>query len=98
VAINVVAVLKAKPGFEDKVGAAGKTLVEASRKDPGCIRYDLYQAKGAPGTFVMQESWESQELLDAHMKAPHLGAAFATLGDAFAEGPQIYLLDAFDVS
>ncbi len=46
----------------------------------------------------MQESWESQELLDAHMKAPHLGAAFANLGDAFAEGPQIYVLDDFDVA
>ncbi len=45
-ALNVVAVLKVKPGFEDAFGAAGKTLVEASRKDPGCLRYDLFTGEG----------------------------------------------------
>ncbi len=96
--INVVAVLKAKAGKESAVGDALKNALPPSRKDAGCIRYDLFVAQGAPGTFVMLETWASQEDLNAHMSSPHLGAAFASVGDAFDGAPQIFLLDPVDVA
>jgi quinol monooxygenase YgiN len=95
--LHVVAVIKAKAGQEEAIGDALRSIVAPSRLDAGCIRYDLFQAQGAPGTFVNLETWASQEDLSAHMKSPHLGAAFASTGDALDGRPQIYLLSPVDV-
>jgi quinol monooxygenase YgiN len=90
--INVVAVLKVKEGKADAVREAFSALVDQSRKDAGCLRYDLFEVQDEPGTFVNIESWASQAELDAHMQAPHLGAAFAGVGDAFDGAPQLLFL------
>ncbi len=96
--LHVVAVIKAKEGKEGVVGEALGSLIGPSRKDKGCLRYDLYTAQGAPGTFITMETWESEADLNEHMKAPHLGAAFAGAGDGLDGAPQIYLLDPVDVA
>jgi quinol monooxygenase YgiN len=96
--INVVAILKAKEGRESDVGAALQKSLPPSRAEAGNVRYDLFVAQGAPGTFVMIEKWASKEALDTHFTAPHLGEAFASVGDAFDGSPQIFLLDAVDVA
>ncbi len=96
--INVVAVLKAKEGREADVVAAFEPVLEASRKDKGCIRYDLFSAEGAPGTLVMLETWESQEDLNEHMKSPALAAGFGSVGDAFDGAPQLYMLKPVNVA
>jgi quinol monooxygenase YgiN len=96
--INVVAILKAKEGREGDVSTALQNALPPSRKDAGNLRYDLFVAQGAPGTFVMIEKWASKEDLDAHFTSPHLGAAFASVGDAFDGAPQIFMLDAIDVA
>lgn len=96
--LHVVAVLKAKEGKADVLREAFGTIMEPSRQDAGCVRYDLYEAQGAPGTLINLETWASQDDLNNHMKSPHLGAAFASVGDAFDGPPQIYLLNPVDVA
>ncbi|HEX4018386.1 MAG TPA: putative quinol monooxygenase [Frankiaceae bacterium] len=96
--LQVVAVIKAKEGSEDIVRQAMTSLMAPSRLDKGCIRYDLYEAQGAPGTFVNLEVWASQEDINAHLSQPHLGAAFANAGDALDGAPQIYMLTPVDVA
>jgi quinol monooxygenase YgiN len=96
--LHVVAVIKAKEGKEATVREAMGTLIGPSRKDKGCIRYDLFEAQGAPGTLINLETWASIEDMNEHMKAPHLGAAFAGAGDALDGAPQIYLLNPLDVA
>jgi quinol monooxygenase YgiN len=96
--INVVAVLKAKEGREADVTAAFTPVLEASRKHKGCVRYDLFSAEGAPSTFIMLETWESQEDIDEHMKSPELSEGFASVGDAFDGAPQLYFLKPVNVA
>ena len=56
-------------------------LVEPTRKEPGCIQYDLHQDNENPEVFVFYENWESRELWQAHMNSVHLKAyANATEG------------------
>ncbi len=83
--LNVVATIPAKPGFEKEVGAALQKLAAASREETGCIAYQVYESAAAPGVFVTIEKWESQEHLDAHMKAPNLTAAMSTVGEHLGE-------------
>ncbi|EKE40733.1 hypothetical protein ENUP19_0324G0008 [Entamoeba nuttalli] len=47
------------------------TMVNASRKDPGCISYSFVNEVTNTTHYIMIEEWESQEKLDAHMKTTH---------------------------
>ena len=90
--IDVVALLKAKPGSEDVVGSTLAGLAVSSRTDGGCISYDVFASEVEPGTFVTIEQWESQADLDAHMASPHLSEALAEAGQHLAGPPAIHTL------
>ncbi len=64
-------------------------LVAQSRKESGCVSYDLYQQEEAPHIFQTVESWKTKADADAHMTTPHLGAAVAAAGALFAAPPEI---------
>ncbi len=90
--LDVIALLTAKSGSEDAVGAVLRDLVVATREEEGCLSYDLFESAATPGTFVTMERWRSQDDLDAHMQTEHVGVAFAAAGDHLAEAPAIHPL------
>ena len=90
--VDVVAVITAKPGAESIVEEGLKALVGPSRRDHGCVAYDLFASDSVPGTFVTIEKWESQEDIDAHMASTHLADAIATAGDHIEGFPVIHTL------
>lgn len=55
-------------------------LVPITRAEDGCITYDLQQDNENPAHFMFFENWESRELWQKHMNAPHL-AAYMTATD-----------------
>ena len=46
-------------------------LVEETRKEEGCIAYQLCQDVKDETTFAFIEEWQSREALDNHMKSKH---------------------------
>ncbi|RFA12733.1 antibiotic biosynthesis monooxygenase [Subtercola boreus] len=87
--LNVVAILKAKPGSEQIVGDALRGLVEPTRAEEGCLSYELFVSAASPTTFITIEKWRSQNDLDGHMKTPHIAEALGTAGEHLAEAPDI---------
>jgi quinol monooxygenase YgiN len=75
--IILTATVKAKPGQEGAVKEALMEMVEPTRKEKGCLAYNLHQSKSDKAQFIFYEQWASQAALDAHMKSPHMKA----LGD-----------------
>ncbi|MCL4206539.1 MAG: antibiotic biosynthesis monooxygenase [Pirellulaceae bacterium] len=73
-AVILTAMVKAKPGQEDAVKEALMSMVEPTRKEPGCLCYNLHQSKTDPTQFMFYEQWASQEALDAHGQTPHMKA------------------------
>lgn len=49
-----------------------KRFFEATRKTDGCIAYDVAEDLFDPGLIRFSELWPSNELLIAHLQAPHL--------------------------
>jgi len=49
-----------------------QTLVRETRKEEGCLQYDLIEDKDNKGTFFMVELWESEEHLNRHNGQDHL--------------------------
>ena len=89
--LTVVAQFKAKPGKESQVRQELLSLVAPSRRDAGCLNYDLHQALDNPALFLFHENWTSKALLDQHLQKPDLQAVLARLGQLVAEPPQITL-------
>ena len=87
--LTVIAQIKAKPGKESQVRQELLSLVTPSRKDAGCVNYDLHQALDNPALFMFHENWVSKAHLDGHLQKPDLQAVLAKLGQLVAEPPQI---------
>jgi len=48
-----------------------REFAEASRKDPGVIRFEILQQDGHPNHFTIYEVWQSRRAFEAHLAAPH---------------------------
>lgn len=57
-----------------KAGKALARLAEATRLEPGCIRYEAAQDVGEPGRFHLSELWEDLGALTRHFDTPHMAA------------------------
>ena len=78
--LNVVAIVETSADKVEELKAVCLGLIEPTRKENGCISYDLYQDITNPGKFTFIEHWKSKEHLDVHLKTPHLVAAGASFG------------------
>lgn len=72
--LTIVARIEAKPNSVEQVKSELIKLIEPTRKEKGCIQYDLHQDNQQPEIFLFFENWESRELWQDHMKSQHLHA------------------------
>lgn len=70
-ALTLVAFLRAKEGQQLLLEAELRALVGPSRKEEGCLQYDLHRGADHPGTFLFHEVWESREHHAAHTRTQH---------------------------
>jgi len=83
--LTIVANIHAKADQIDLVKAELLKLVPITRAEEGCINYDLHQDNENPAHFTFYENWESRDLWQTHMSAPHLAAYMAATDGAVAE-------------
>jgi quinol monooxygenase YgiN len=84
--LTVFAEMYAKPGKEDELRQALTGLIEPTRREAGCVQYDLHVDKDDPRHYFFYENWTSKEKLDAHLASPHL-KAFAAKADQLLAQP-----------
>lgn len=84
--VTVMALLRAKPGKEEAAKQGLLALIDATRKEAGCINYDLHQSVDTPGLFMFYENWKSRTDLDEHVKTPHM-QDFMRKGRELLSGP-----------
>ena len=83
--LTVVAEIVAKPGKEEEVRMHLLGFVEPTRKEEGCVQYDLHVSNDEPGRFIFYENWTSEEALDKHSASAHIQAFRAISGDLLAQ-------------
>lgn len=70
--IVIVAKVKVKEAFKDEILNELKELHKSTHAlDIGVLQYDLHQDLEDSNSFTFIETWENQELLDAHMQKEH---------------------------
>jgi quinol monooxygenase YgiN len=87
--LRVVARVKALPDKVDTVRAILLKLIEPTRKEEGCIVYELLQNEADPTDFTFVEEWQSGRCLDSHAASDHLKDATEKLRGVIAEAPDI---------
>ena len=87
--LTVFAEFHAKPGREEELRGLLMGLLEPTRKEQGCLRYDLHRDNDKPGHFLFFEDWTSMALLQAHLASPHLTAFQARSADLLEESLRI---------
>ena len=87
--VRVVARIVTRPDKVEAFKAVAFELVEGSRKEPGCVSYELLQNLSDPTDFTFVEQWADTAALDVHMTAPALSAALGKVGPLLAAPPDI---------
>ena len=87
--ITVVAIFQAKPGKEAELKKALISLVAPTRKETGCINYDLHTSPEDPAKFLFYENWTSKAALDAHLQNDHIKALLPRVDELAVGFPEI---------
>src|SRR5713101_1812584 len=66
--------LKVKEGEEKKLEEAFVKAVKATRKEKGCLTYDLSHDTGDASRYLVYERWKSVDALKAHLETEHIKA------------------------
>ena len=68
-----------REAFIEKVKTTG--VLEAIRKEDGCIRYDYYLSEKDSNELLLIEQWETKEHQQTHIKQPHMDTLREFKGD-----------------
>jgi len=63
--------MHAKPGQEPLLQAELTALIRPTRKEDGCILYDLHRSADVPSDFLFYEIWASRDAHAEHKRTPH---------------------------
>ena len=66
-----VSYVEVAPAMKDATATLLRQLAEASRKDPGAMRFEVLQRTAPTNQFMILEIWKDQQALDAHGATAH---------------------------
>ncbi len=70
-AVTLIVILRAREGQETLLAAELRALAGPSRREEGCLTYNLHRAIDTPGALLLHEVWASREAHTEHTHTPH---------------------------
>jgi len=70
-AVTLIVPLRAREGQETLLEAELRALVSPSRREEGCLTYNLHRSIDTPGALLLHEVWTSREAHTEHTHTPH---------------------------
>ncbi|MDF5721218.1 MAG: putative quinol monooxygenase [Rhizonema sp. PD37] len=87
--LHVIARIVALPEKVEALKAVLLELVEPTRHEAGCIKYELLQNQSDPTDFTFVEEWTSHDALNTHSVSVHMKAAGAKFEGLVAAKPDV---------
>lgn len=87
--LRVIARARAKTEHVAQVRDILSALVEPTRRESGCLSYELLQNSSHSADFVFVEKWTSAAAEQAHFAAPHVSAVLQQLVGLLTAEPEI---------
>lgn len=88
--IHVIARHFARPETVDEVRRILLSLIDSSRAEPGCLKYELLQNVDDPTDFTFVETFASKEALTVHAAAPYIAGLAPRLKDLVARPSEVF--------
>jgi quinol monooxygenase YgiN len=70
-AVTIVVLFKSREGQEPLLEAELRALVGPTRREDGCITYDLHRGADIASSYMLHEVWASREAHRLHIQTPH---------------------------
>ena len=70
-AVTLIVMLRAREGQETLLEAELRALVGPSRREEGCLTYNLHRCIDIPGALLLHEVWASREAHTEHIHTRH---------------------------
>lgn len=83
--LTVVAKVVAKRECLESVKNELLKLITPTRKENGCIEYNLHQDNEEPAVFIFYETWENLASLESHMNTDHFKNYVNAVGSMLEE-------------
>jgi quinol monooxygenase YgiN len=84
--VIIVLLLHLKPGREALVLEDTRSVRDRSRREAGCLLFDIYRLADDPGQLFLHEVWESRDAMEAHASNFHTSRFRAAI-NAYLEDP-----------
>lgn len=95
--ITVMARFAPKEGIESEVEGILRGMVPPTRREAGCLHYDLYRTTESPSAFVLFERYRHSEALEEHRKTEHYKSYRAVIANLLKDPIQVSVLQDIDV-
>jgi quinol monooxygenase YgiN len=87
--IHVVARALCRPEKTDELCGILLRVAEESRKEPGCVSYEVVRGTEDPNEVMTIECWKDKEAIDAHFARPYVVDLFARVPGLVAQTPEV---------
>jgi quinol monooxygenase YgiN len=87
--IVVVGRVRTDGGKRAELLRVGQAVAAASRAEPGCLGYRLYEDTEVENDFVFVEEWVSSEALRAHFATPHIAEFMKAIPATLVAPPDV---------
>ena len=70
--LSLIAIVISKDGKDTFIKSEIEKLIPLTRKEAGCLNYNLFIDNKDKNRFVLYENWESHDLWQDHMNSAHM--------------------------
>lgn len=88
--IRIMARITARAGSEGDLRQVLQELPRPSRREEGCLGYELFLNEDDPREFVTVEQWSDQAAADAHLNSAHVASVIERASGLLAQTPLIH--------
>lgn len=75
--VILMATIQAGSGLHDALKADLLEIASLTRREAGCIQFDIHEDEQTPGVFILWEHFASQADFDRHLAMPYTRDYFA---------------------
>ena len=82
--VHAVAHLHARPDKTEELHLLLVSLLEPTRKEPGCIEFKLLRNRNTPAEFAVVSEWLSEQAVQEHVATSYAQGAMSRLPELLA--------------
>ncbi len=82
--VHAIALLNARPDKTEELNSLLASLLEPTRQESGCIRFELLQNRETPTEFAVVSQWHDQQAVLDHIGTGYARRAMSRLPELLA--------------